>query len=97
MGSAVGVFLAACGSMMVSYVRARAEGLGFDCSVGMMQRAERILILCGAAMFGEMSGAPAKNVAVAIWIIAVFAFFTAFQRVRHIHSIIQSGQTPDAS
>ena len=93
-GSAAGVFLAAAGSVMVSYVRARAEGLGFDCSVGMMQRAERILILCAAAMFGEMGGAPAKNVAVAVWIIAFFAFFTAFQRVKYIHDLIQNGSSP---
>ena len=46
-------FVAMIGSVMVSYTRARAEGLGVECSVGIMQRPERILliglsaILCG--------------------------------------------------
>ena len=38
------------GSVMVSYTRARAEGLGVQCSVGLMQRPERILIIGISAM-----------------------------------------------
>jgi len=51
--SSVFAFIAMIGSIMVSYTRARAEGLGVNCSVGRMQRPERILIvgtsatLCG--------------------------------------------------
>lgn len=51
--SSIFAFIAMIGSIMVSYTRARAEGLGVDCSVGIMQRPERILIvgisaiLCG--------------------------------------------------
>jgi len=51
--SSLFAFIAMIGSIMVSYTRARAEGLGVDCSVGIMQRPERILIvgisavLCG--------------------------------------------------
>lgn len=46
-------FIALIGSMMVSYVRARAEGLGIECKSGLMQRPERIImislsgIICG--------------------------------------------------
>jgi CDP-diacylglycerol--glycerol-3-phosphate 3-phosphatidyltransferase len=43
--SLVAVFLALCGSLMVSYTRARAEGLGFEAKMGLMQRPERILII----------------------------------------------------
>ena len=43
-------FLALVGSMMVSYVRARAEGLGLSCSIGIMQRPERIVLVGGAAL-----------------------------------------------
>ncbi|WP_080239534.1 CDP-alcohol phosphatidyltransferase family protein [Spirosoma rigui] len=43
-------FLALVGSMMVSYVRARAEGLGLSCSVGLMQRPERIVLVGGSAL-----------------------------------------------
>lgn len=51
--SSIFAFIALMGSMMVSYVRARAEGLGIECSGGLMQRPERVVtiglcaILCG--------------------------------------------------
>jgi phosphatidylglycerophosphate synthase len=44
------VVIAASGSIMVSYVRARAESHGFSCNVGWMRRGERIVILGGAAL-----------------------------------------------
>ena len=44
-------FVALIGSMMVSYTRARAESLGIDCSVGMMQRPARVVTIGAAAMF----------------------------------------------
>ena len=44
-------FLALIGSMMVSYVRARAEGLGIECKGGFMQRPERIVITSLGALF----------------------------------------------
>lgn len=53
--SSLFAFVAMIGSMMVSYIRARAEGLGISCSDGLMQRPERIItlgisgILCGVA------------------------------------------------
>jgi phosphatidylglycerophosphate synthase len=43
--SSLFAFIAMIGSIMVSYTRARAEGLGINCSVGVMQRPERILIV----------------------------------------------------
>jgi CDP-diacylglycerol---glycerol-3-phosphate 3-phosphatidyltransferase len=43
-------FIALIGSMMVSYVRARAEGIGIDCKTGAMQRPERILIISISAI-----------------------------------------------
>ncbi|QQL51308.1 CDP-alcohol phosphatidyltransferase family protein [Mucilaginibacter ginkgonis] len=51
--SSLFAFIALMGSMMVSYVRARAEGLGVECKGGLMQRPERVItiglcaILCG--------------------------------------------------
>ncbi|MDL2224167.1 CDP-alcohol phosphatidyltransferase family protein [Bacteroidales bacterium OttesenSCG-928-M06] len=42
--SSMFAFLALIGSMMVSYVRARAEGLGIECKTGFMQRPERVVI-----------------------------------------------------
>ncbi|MBN1781772.1 CDP-alcohol phosphatidyltransferase family protein [bacterium] len=66
------------GSLMVSYVRARAEGLGFECKVGMMQRVERIVLLAfGALTFRIVLVA-------AIWIIAILSNITAIHRIVHI-------------
>ena len=53
--SSIFAFIAMIGSMMVSYVRARAEGLGIECKGGLMQRPERVVtiglfaIVCGLA------------------------------------------------
>lgn len=55
--SSIFAFVAMIGSMMVSYIRARAEGLGISCSDGLMQRPERIItlgisgILCGLVFY----------------------------------------------
>jgi len=49
--SSVATFFALSGSVMVSYTRARAEGLGISCSVGLMQRPMRIILIGFAAVF----------------------------------------------
>jgi CDP-diacylglycerol---glycerol-3-phosphate 3-phosphatidyltransferase len=48
--SSLFAFLALIGSVMVSYIRARAEGLGIECSDGLMQRPERIILIGGSAV-----------------------------------------------
>ena len=59
----IAAFVAFGASMMVSYTRARAEGLGIELSGGVMQRAERILLVVGgtfvAALYGSAEAAPA--------------------------------------
>ncbi|MCB0402975.1 MAG: CDP-alcohol phosphatidyltransferase family protein [Flavobacteriales bacterium] len=49
--SSLFAFVALIGSMMVSYTRSRAEGIGVDCSVGMMQRPARVVTIGASAMF----------------------------------------------
>jgi CDP-diacylglycerol--glycerol-3-phosphate 3-phosphatidyltransferase len=70
------IFAAAAGSVMVSYVRARAEALGFDCEVGWLPRPERILLLAA----GLLLGYPA----VALWVLAVLTNVTVVQRIVHV-------------
>jgi CDP-diacylglycerol--glycerol-3-phosphate 3-phosphatidyltransferase len=54
--SGVFAFIAMIGSIMVSYVRARAEGLGVECSIGIMQRPERVLTIgISAILYGIIS------------------------------------------
>ena len=75
-------FLAMVGSVMVSYVRARAEGLGIECKVGLMQRPERVVVTAVVAIVTGITGN--------LWwlsggmiLIAVLANLTAFWRVEH--------------
>jgi CDP-diacylglycerol--glycerol-3-phosphate 3-phosphatidyltransferase len=79
---AMTAMLALVGSFLVSYTRARAEGLGLECKVGWFERPERIalLIVAGALqVFWAMSGA--------LLLLAVLSFLTAGQRVVHVWSI----------
>lgn len=74
------IFLAMGGSIMVSYTRARAEGLGLECKVGLMQRPERVVLLgLGSLAFGLMwQGLVLKIVIITV---AVLANVTAIQRI----------------
>jgi CDP-diacylglycerol---glycerol-3-phosphate 3-phosphatidyltransferase len=74
--NSAGTFLALCGSFMVSYTRARAESLGLSAKVGVMQRPERIVFLGAGALIHPIA------LAIAIWMVAVFANVTALQRLR---------------
>jgi CDP-diacylglycerol--glycerol-3-phosphate 3-phosphatidyltransferase len=86
------VALACFGSLMVSYTRARAEGLGIELSLGRAQRPERYVILgCGAwasdlvaHLTCGLVGEPTQVVLVAaVVVLAGLATWTAFERARH--------------
>ena len=85
--TAVATALALGGSLMVSYVRARAEGLGFDCKVGLIQRPERILILGISGFIHLAVFVPA------IWIVAVLSNITAVQRLLWVWHADEKPQT----
>jgi CDP-diacylglycerol--glycerol-3-phosphate 3-phosphatidyltransferase len=74
------IMLAMAGSQMISYTRARAEAMGLDCRVGLMPRAERIVLIgLSALLFGEShKGIVLKVVIVAL---AILTNLTAFQRI----------------
>lgn len=74
------VLLAMAGSLMISYTRARAESLGIECSIGLMQRAERVLLIGVAALaFGAQNdGVVLKGVLIAL---AVLTNVTVVQRI----------------
>jgi CDP-diacylglycerol--glycerol-3-phosphate 3-phosphatidyltransferase len=71
--------LALVGSFMVSYTRARAEGLGIECRVGWFERPERMIVLIIAGFAGLGPVMPA-----ALLILVAFSFATAFQRMAHV-------------
>ena len=72
------------GSVMVSYVRARAEGLDIECKVGLMQRPERVVVTAVGAIFCGVC-ANLWVLVVPMIIIAVLANLTAFWRVAHCY------------
>ena len=81
-------FAAMIGSVMVSYVRARAEGLDIDCKVGLMQRPERVVVTAVTAMLTGITG----NIwwlAGGMILIAVLANITAFWRIWHCYIVMQ--------
>jgi CDP-diacylglycerol--glycerol-3-phosphate 3-phosphatidyltransferase len=71
-------YLAAAGSVLVSYVKARAEASKLDANVGMLTRVERYLVLIPGLVF---SGLYPPLVLIALFIIAIFANLTALQRI----------------
>ncbi len=80
------VFLAAGGSLLVSYIRARAESVNFDARGGLLSRLERYLILCPTMILGIVD--------IGISIIAVLANVTAIQRIYAVRR--QAAGTPGA-
>jgi len=70
------VYAAIIGSQMVSYTRARAEGLGIECKVGLATRADRMLTLSAGLILGW--AVPV------LWLVAILANVTALQRIAHV-------------
>ena len=84
-GEAMGgmlTFAAAAASVLVSYVKARAEGLGYEAKVGLLTRAERYLVLAPALIFNQLY--------LGLGILAVFANITALQRIWHVRKFARA-------
>ena len=80
------VFLAAAGSLLVSYIRARAEAVNFEARGGLLSRLERYLILCPSMILGFPQ--------IGLSIIALLANITALQRIYSVRR--QAAGTPGA-
>lgn len=78
------LFFTFLGSTMVSYTRARAEGLGFECKVGFMQRAERMILLFLGALLGPLLKLFDPVMTAVLILIALVSNITAIQRVFYI-------------
>ncbi len=79
------VYLAAAGSVLVSYVRARAQSLGMDAKVGIFTRVERFIVLAPCLIINQPM--------IALWAIAILANFTALQRIYHVRKQALDKQT----
>jgi CDP-diacylglycerol--glycerol-3-phosphate 3-phosphatidyltransferase len=64
------------GALLTSYIRAKAEALGWHATRGLLERAERVIILIVAIAVGVLP--------VALWVLAVGAVITVAQRLREV-------------
>jgi CDP-diacylglycerol---glycerol-3-phosphate 3-phosphatidyltransferase len=85
--------IAILGSLLVSYARARAEGLGLDCKVGIAQRAERILGLGFASLLAG-AGPSALLLEAMVTLLAIASIITVAQRFVYVYR--HAGQVDEA-
>lgn len=81
-------YIALLGSQLVSYTRARAEGLGLRCQEGWFTRVERILLLSIGLLLGWLRPT--------LWILAILTNVTALQRMALVYRLTR-GDTPGGS
>lgn len=87
---AVLCMVAVLASLLVSYARARAEGLGLECKVGVVQRAERILLIgIPSLVVGAGPGALVLQTIVAL--LALGSIITVVQRFLYVRRVTQTG------
>ena len=70
------IFVVLIGSFMVSYIRARAEGLGWQCQVGLFTRAERVIVLAIGLLINQIF--------IALCVLVIFVFITVVQRLIYL-------------
>jgi len=64
------------GSILVSYIRAKAESLNYSAKIGLFTRVERYLVLIPGVIFGIPR--------ISLWILAILSNVTALQRILHV-------------
>jgi CDP-diacylglycerol--glycerol-3-phosphate 3-phosphatidyltransferase len=84
------IILAIAGSFMVSYTRARAEGLGVECKEGWFQRPERITLLVIGSLLGAIPAIGPVFIKVALFLLAILSNFTALQRIAHVKKELEA-------
>jgi len=70
------------GTVLIPYVRARAESANVPCTIGLMERAERIILLSAGALFQWMD--------LILWILAILTHFTVFHRIYYVWKKLRS-------
>jgi CDP-diacylglycerol--glycerol-3-phosphate 3-phosphatidyltransferase len=75
---------------VVSYVKARAEGLGATCNVGLVERTERLIIVGVGGLLTGLGVEPALEIA--LWVLVALSLFTVWQRMRHVYLQMERAQ-----
>jgi CDP-diacylglycerol--glycerol-3-phosphate 3-phosphatidyltransferase len=84
----LGAAVALTGSLLVSYARARAEGLGLDCEIGWLQRPERVVLMGAGLIAAPWLLAPV------VWVLAVVTNITVVQRVLFVRRLLRDADDP---
>jgi CDP-diacylglycerol---glycerol-3-phosphate 3-phosphatidyltransferase len=79
------IYIAIIGSFLISYTRARAEALGFDGKVGLLERPQRVILVVLGLLLGWIS--------IMLWVLAILAHITALQRLIYVWRQSQSEKT----
>ena len=74
-------------SLLVSYIRARAEGMGLECETGFFTRAERVILLALGLLLSQINDA----LLIVLTVIATLSFITVVQRLRHVWRQTKTG------
>ncbi|NQU36748.1 MAG: CDP-alcohol phosphatidyltransferase family protein [Actinobacteria bacterium] len=82
-GLVIAITICLIASTIISYAKARAEGLGMTCNVGFAERTERLIIVMVPTFLAGL-GVPYIQ-AIAIWALAGLTVLTVFQRMVHIY------------
>lgn len=85
---AILIFATIVGSLLVSYVRARAEGMGLDAEVGIFRRTLRVVTLALGLMLSPIEPA----LLVTLWVLAIGTNLTAVHRLIHVWGKTRKGQ-----
>jgi CDP-diacylglycerol--glycerol-3-phosphate 3-phosphatidyltransferase len=80
------IILAMTGSFMISYCRARAEGLGLSCNVGLMQRPERIILILAGSLLSVIPVLGIYLMKTALFMLAISTNITAVHRILHVRT-----------
>jgi CDP-diacylglycerol--glycerol-3-phosphate 3-phosphatidyltransferase len=87
------ICLAMLGAFMVSYTRARAEGLGSNCDIGLMQRPERTVLLIVGCLMGSLPKIGLHLVQIMLILLALFSNITAIHRFIHVYRHFKKEET----
>jgi len=75
------------GTALIPYIRAKAETLQISCHIGLMERAERIIILSIGTLFDLMEPV--------LWIMAILTHATVLQRIFHVWNTLHKSDKPE--
>jgi CDP-diacylglycerol--glycerol-3-phosphate 3-phosphatidyltransferase len=81
------IYISIVGSLMVSYTKARAEGLGIECKTGLLARPERVVILAAGLLFG---------ITAIMWALALLAVFSNVTAIERMIAVFKATQQQDA-